>query len=255
MANKYKDLFLSLYKRKKAANYVFFTEVEEEISFKPFKFLVCNIDLDILKCAVELAKEKSQFTMNQNQANIPRSETVKVKKCAQGILAEMFVHFLLVERYGFNVKRFDLERDSFEYSTDEYDLKIIVDSKEYEVESRSSNIHHFSIRKFVKEDVMIGPYGNASKIMDEYADLHFRPIYMPEFFPFSYEDGGKVVYNKKMIDGSIRLVITGVATKEDFLKNGRNSSLGQRGTTYHVVDISKIGDITEMDKKIKELIK
>lgn len=254
MANRFKQPFLSLYKRKKEAGYIFFNEVVEEIAYKPFKYLVCNIDLDILKCAVELAKKKSQFTMNQNQANIPRSETVKLKKCAQGILAEMFVHFLLMERYNLNVLRFDLERDSFEYSTDEYDLKIITSSKEYEVESRSSNIHHYSIWKFVKSDVMIGPYGNASKIMDEYADLHFRPIYLPEFFPFAFE-GEKVVYNKKMVDGTIKLVITGVATKKDFAEHGYDSSLGQRGTTYHVVDISKIGDVDEMDKKIKNLIK
>ena len=58
-----------------------------------------------------------------------------------------------------------------------------------------------------------------------------------------------------MVDGTIKLVITGVATKKDFAEHGYDSSLGQRGTTYHVVDISKIGDVDEMDKKIKNLIK
>lgn len=254
MPEYYKNQFLSLYEKKKKEGYVFFKEVEEEINFKPFTFLECNIDLEILKCAVEMGKEKSKFTMNENQAGIPRSQAMKIKKASQGILAEMFVHFLLVERYGLNVKRFDLERETFEYSDNEYDLKIIVDTKEYEVESRSSNIHHFSVRKFVKDDVIIGPYGNSVKIMDEYADFHFRPIYLPEFYPFSFETE-KAVYNKKMIDGTIRLVITGVATKQDFIDFGRNSSMGQKGTTYHVVDVLKIGDVKVMDEKFKRFIK
>ncbi len=248
----YKNEFINLYKTKKENGYNFFDERTEIIDGVEFKYLLCNIDLDLLKCAIHIAKEKSKFTMNQNQASIPRDSVTKLKKSAQGVLAEMFVHILLIDRYDFKVLRYDLERQTFEYKTDEYDLKIIVNNDSFEVESRSSNIHHKSVEKFVKNDVIIGPYGNSLKPTDDLADFHFRPIYMPEFVPFCEEDG-TYYYDKNMINGNIQLVITGVATKEDFIKNSYKTPLGQKGTIYYVVDANKIGDIVEMDKKFKKI--
>lgn len=115
--------------------------------------------------------------MDQNQAGIRRDEITKLQKCCQGVLAEMFIHVLLLERYGFKVLRYDLERENFLYKVEEYDLKIQIDNDFYEVESRSSNLHHTSIEKFINYDIIIGPYGNRLKIEDELADFHFRPIY------------------------------------------------------------------------------
>ena len=253
MPNLHKDVFLSLLEQKKKENYIFFNEKEEIIENKKFKYLECNIDLDILKVAVNLAKEKSQFTMSQNQAAIPRDKVTKLQKCAQGVLAEMFIHILLMERYGFEVLRYDLERNSFVYKTDEYDLNIYISDQVYEVESRSSNIHHLSIKNFVENDVIIGPYGNSVKQADELADFHFRPIYMPNFEPFSYKDG-KYVYNKKLVDGTIKLIITGVATRQDFIRHAYKGTLGQRGTTYLLVPAKMAGDIDEMDKKFKSIM-
>lgn len=40
----------------------------------------------------------------------------------QGVLAEMFIHFLLISRYGFTTLRYDLERETFLHKTDEYDI-------------------------------------------------------------------------------------------------------------------------------------
>lgn len=203
-----------------------------------------------MKCAIDIAKIKSQFTMAQNQASIPRTEIVKLQKCAQGVLAERFVHFLLMDRYGLDVLRYDLERLTFVYSPEEYDLKIVdEDENEYEVESRSSNVHHSFIWKFVNDDVIIGPYGNRVKVTDELADFHFRPIYMPDFKPF-IEEYGKTIYNPAMFDGGIKLVITGMATKQDFIDYGHLATLGQRGTTYQVVDAKIAGDVADMDRKI-----
>lgn len=252
MPELYKNNFIDLYNQKKRENYNFFEERRIVVDNKEFWYLVCNIDLSIMKCAMELAKEKTKFTMDQNQASIPRDEITKLQKCCQGILAEMFVHFLLVERYGFTVLRYDLERSSFVYSTDEYDLKILVSNSCYEVESRSSNVHHQSVANFISRDVIIGPYVNSIKKIEELADFHFRPIYMPDFSPFEYKDG-KYIYSQKMINGDVELVITGVATKYDFIKYGYEKSLGQRGTTYKVVDAKTIGDIYEMDEKFKKI--
>ena len=254
MSELYKNEFVTLYNTKKENGYKFFDECSEFIDGVEFKYLICNIDLDILKCAINIAKEKSKFTMSQNQASIPRDSVTKLKKSAQGVLAEMFVHILLLDRYGFEVLRYDLERQTFEYKTDEYDLKIIVNEDSYEVESRSSNIHHKSVEKFVKNDVIIGPYGNSLKPTDNLADFHFRPIYMPDFMPF-HEENGVYHYNENMINGNIKLVITGVATKEDFIKYSYKTALGQKGTVYYVVDANKIGDVEKMDKKFSKIKK
>ena len=90
------------------------------------------------------------------------------------------------------------------------------------------------------------------KRADELADFHFRPIYMPSFEPFSYKNG-RYVYNKELLDGSIKLIITGVATKKDFIDHSYTGSLGQRGTTYLLVPANLAGDIDEMDRKFKSI--
>lgn len=252
MPERFKTEFYKLYQKKVDSDYDFFTEKIEMADNMHFKYLVCNIDLEIMKCAIGIAKDKSKFTMAQNQASVPRTEIVKLIKCSQGVLAEMFVHFLLMQRYSLDVLRYDLERQTFVYKPDEYDLKIMTEQGlDYEVESRSSNIHHSHIDKFVKEDVIIGPYGNRLKVTDSLADFHFRPIYMPNFIPF-VEEFGKIVYNPNMFNGEIVLVITGVATKEDFLKESYEATLGQRGTKYRVVKASVAGDVTIMDKKFSD---
>lgn len=249
----FKKEFEDLYNQKKQENYNFIIEKETLINNEKFKYLEFNIDHSLLKCAMNLAKRKSQFTMDQNQAGIRRDEITKLQKCCQGVLAEMFIHVLLLERYGFKVLRYDLERENFLYKVEEYDLKIQIDNDFYEVESRSSNIHHTSIEKFINYDIIIGPYENRFKIEDELADFHFRPIYMPDFEPFEIKDG-KYHYSDKLITGEVKLIITGVATKEEFLKYGYKKSLGQRGTIYQVVDVSIIGDISKMDEKFKDII-
>ena len=252
MPEPYKTAFLSILEKKKQENYVFFTEKQIDVQGATFRYLECNIDFEILKCAMDLAREKSKFTMAPNQASIPRDDLTKLQKSAQGILAEMFIHFLLLQRYGLTVKRFDLERESFVYSKDEYDLKIFVNPKWYEVESRSSNIHHAQIRRFIEQDVIIGPYGNKVKQEDELADFHFRPIYLPEFIPIKCKSNG-CFYNSDMFNGNIKLIITGMATKDDFIRYGRRATLGQKGTSYLVVDVLKVGDIESMDNKIANL--
>lgn len=246
----YKKEFEKLYNEKKREKYNFFIEKEIYIKENKFKYLEFNVDRSILDCALNLAKVKSQFTMAQNQAGICRDDVEKLKKGCQGILAEMAIHILLMDRYNFKILRYDLERENFIYKVEEYDLKIQEDNNVYEIESRSSNIHHISVEKFVNEDIIIGPYYNKFKKADELADFHFRPIYMPDFEPFEYRDG-KYHYSDKLFSGTSKLIITGVATKEEFIKHGYTKSLGQRGTTYQVVDACLVGDLNVMDNKFK----
>lgn len=253
MPERYRKEFESIYESKKKADYKFFYERSVKLdSGENWKYLVCHIDLDILKCALELAKEKSNYTMVFSQASIPRSMATKIKKCCQGVLAEMFVHFLLLERYNLKVLRYDLERKTFQYNPEEYDLMILEGGEEYEVEVRSSNIHHREVAKFVENDVLIGPYTNSLKKKEELASFFFRPIYMPEFRLYR-ETANGYRYAPDLFNGEAWLVITGMATSSEMIKYGKSKSLGQYGTTYTVVDAKKVGDVDGMDQKMIEL--
>lgn len=60
-------------------------------------------------------------------------------------------------------------------------------------------------------------------------------------------------YSQNMTNGDIKLVISGVATKDDFLNYGYRKSLGQQGTSYQVVNAIDVGDIIDMDYKFSNL--
>lgn len=254
MSNKYKNKFQELYDAKKENGYTFFYERNVVVDGRNYKYLICHVDLDILKCSLEIAKEKSNYTMTYNQAGIPRSMVTKIQKCCQGVLAEMFVHIMLMERYGLNIERFDLERPDFRYYPEEYDINILLNGKEYEVEVRSSNVHHKNIEQFIKNDIIIGPYTNNIKRQEELASFFFRPIYMPEFTPFE-ENSGQYSFSKKLFNNESLLVITGVATKDEMENNFQYKSLGQQGTTYRTVEVMTAGDIDEMDKKFEDFVR
>lgn len=254
MSNTYKEKFQELYIRKKNAAYSFFYERNVVVGGINYKYLICHVDLEILKCALDIAKVKSNYTMAYNQAGIPRSMVIKVQKCCQGVLAEMFVHILLMERYKLDTERFDLERPDFRYYPNEYDINILLNGKAYEVEVRSSNIHHKDIGQFIKNDVIIGPYTNSIKKREELASFFFRPIYMPEFKPFE-ESHGQYRFSRELFDGGSLLAITGVATKDEMENNFHYKSLGQKGTTYRTVDAMTAGDIDEMDRKFEDFIR
>jgi hypothetical protein len=256
MPNRHKLIFEDLYIRKKQENYVFFTDISVTLENNSrFLCLECNIDEDILEVAIKLAQEKSKFTMDANQAGIHREQIVKIQKSGQGIMAEMFLHFLFIERYNLDIIRYDLERDTFDYSTEEYDLMIISEDKQFEIESRSSNIRRKSLREFIQNDVIIGPYGNRVKSMDSFADFHFRPVYIQEFLPPLFDSDGDFIIDSRMIDKTNRLFITGCATKDEMIEKSFKGSLGQYGTTYHLIKVISVGDVVEMDEKISKAIK
>lgn len=254
MPNEYKEDFFNLLKRKRATGHQFIKEHVEVINGEPFRYVSFNMDIDFLSCAARLGKKKAKHVMRENQASKPRKPADIVKSCTQGVLAEMFVHILLAERYGLNVLRYDLERETFKYLPEEYDLKIITDDAEFTVGVRSSNLKSFSVEKFVKEDVILGPYGNRVKPTDELSDFQFRPVYIPSFPPF-IQKGEEYYYSQNMIDGDVKLIITGVATREEFNEHMYEQSLGQEDTVYLVVDADLIGDVDVMDMKLNEILK
>ena len=249
MPNHHKVSFQELYKKKKG-QYCFFEEKMIFVDGEGFTYLTCQIDEEILQSVFDIAREKSDFTMSLNQACIYRNKQEKIIKCMQGVLAETFIHLLLIDRYKLSVKRYDLERDTFKYSTSEYDLKILSYDREYTVESRSSNIYSKSIKTFVDNDAIIGPYFNKVKLYEDFSDFHFRPVYQPKFNPFEHDH----TFNDNLLNGNIKLIITGVATKEEFQKHSYIGTLGQNNTQYRLIKAKLVGDIKDMDAKFANIM-
>ena len=253
MANKFEKEFIDYYIKKKKDNYIFFEEQAIIINNeKKFNYLKCNIDRTSVVMALKIAKEKSKHTMSKNQAGFNRNQITKIIKSSQGILAEMFLHILLLERYKLNTIRYDLERKTFEYSIEEYDIKIIAADKNYEVESRSSIIRNKTIKQFIENDFIIGPYYNKFKEKDEVADFHFRPVYFKEYKPL-IEINNKFDINPELYNGTTKLIISGCATKEEMIKHSIIGTLGQKGTKYNLIKVEFCGDISIMDIKLQKL--
>ena len=171
------------------------------------------------------------MSLNQNQ--ISRSDEEKIKKQTQGILAEIAIHLLIQEEYLLSILRFDLERENFEYTKLEYDLKMSKEGEsDIEIEVRSSNAHSQSIVNFIVNGKIIGGYGNSTKPTDEICDFHFRPMFFPKFTTV-----GESPWN------AFKLYLFGCATKKEFEKFGYKGSLGQSNTTYMLIDNTHCKDM------------
>lgn len=234
--NDFKNKFNELIDKKVESNYEFFTKSNCDINNQKWVYYKFNYDSEILQNAVELATTKSNFTMDYNQNARKRASDEKIKKSAQGILGEIAIQLFFKEILNIEVKRFDLERTSFEYSSKEYDLKYGNENNEKFIEVRTSNAHNTRICKFIETDVIIGPYISTMKHTDKIVDLHFRPVYFPSF--------------DKEGENNFDLIIFGCASKEEMQKLSFESNLGQENALYRVIKIVKCGDADEIIKKI-----
>ena len=161
MNNTYKERYYEIIKELREKKYNFFERFEETIvlpyditlGIKPQeKRVVVKLRINgMLLCnAYELAKIKAKYTNDRSQSGKERPMDIKVMNQLKGILAEIGVQLILEEVLGLDdVKRWDLERESFEYSTAEYDLKFSIGNKEYFCESRSSTSYKTTLSEFL----------------------------------------------------------------------------------------------------------
>jgi hypothetical protein len=239
MANQFKDKFEKLIAKKSSEQYKFFTEHEIQIENRIWSYLEFNVDEEIYYNALEIAEIKSAYTMNANQNQEWRSDKTKLKKQAQGILAEIAVHLLFEKIYKISPLRFDLERENFNYNPNEYDLKLHVNNEIMEIEVRSSNARRQTIKDFIMNDVIIGSYGNSMKPQENLSDFHYRPMYFPEFTI----DGNKPWENFK-------LYLFSCATKKEMETLGYNDNLGQYNTVYRVIKNKDADDMIIAKNKV-----
>lgn len=199
-----------------------------------YQVLKVNLNDDIINHALQIAKEKSQFTMNADQNAVSRTEDAKLLSAFRGILAETAIQVLLEQCMNFNkveIKRFDLERASFKYSSDEYDLKLIVDNQSYEIESRSSENYKYTLREGLEKLDIIGAYTNFKKIGENPSDFYIRPLY--QYNPVTgRQERSLAEYIHKLKNGEITLFLTAGTDLDTMERYGRLKKMGQKNTEF-----------------------
>lgn len=200
---------------------------------------MCQFSDEDLKEAIEIAKVKSQFTMNVDQNGISRNNVKKFNNQLQGILAEIAVETLLKEM-DLNPIRYDkIRTDGFRSAKGEFDLKFKIQDKEFLVESRSSKFYNLNQ---IIDHPIIGSYKNQFKRQEKENDLFFKTL-------FFIKDKKKSLIEN--ISEKKTFILTGGAFLEDFKNNGYVGNLGQSNTQYNLLKIEKQN---QMDIFIERLL-
>ncbi|WP_121616638.1 hypothetical protein [Virgibacillus halodenitrificans] len=208
---------------------------------------------DIIFC-MAMAKVKSGYTMNASQANLPREDYEKVSKAFNGILAEFVIHRFLLIVIGIredHIKRFDLERDRFNYTRDEYDLKIFLNNVWYDIESRSSISYKTNLKEAFEKYHVIGPYFNEAKVSEDYNAIYLRPLYQYKDVRFRNKEE-LLDLMKDYYKNRVDLYLMTGAFKEDFDKYGYQKDMGQNSTAYTVVNIRDVGGLDRFIRRFNE---
>lgn len=257
MANEYKLKFDNL--KCKLGDYEYFSQVnlpvyidnEEEI----FNIIRFNLNKDIIDNAIELAAKKSKYTMSYDQSGKKRPNNIKLANQTKGILAEIGVQLILEKiLQAPQVKRWDLERDSFEYSDEEYDVKFAYNGKEFVCESRSSTSYKTSLNEFIGRYHVIGSYTSVRKHSEGNNAFYFRPVfqyknYNKEWTELPYEKKTNTLMD--LDSGELELYFVSGATLKEM--NGPYSESGnnnQGRTMYNQIRMIHTGDINDFLEKL-----
>jgi hypothetical protein len=215
---------------------------------------------EIVDLCIETALEKAKHTMVYNQNATERTPKEKVVNAFRGILAETVVHIFLVKYCGLDfekVKRFDMERESFKYSTEEYDINIYDEDKVLRLECRSSASWTKSIANAYASKPIVGPYTNSKKKKEEQSELYSCVLYQysPNFCKgrdvYKEKDSLKLDTIKDICNGNLLVYLPSGALKEEmFGPLSEKINYGQVNTEYQSVAIKKVGDIEDYKNKI-----
>jgi hypothetical protein len=201
---------------------------------RSYQVLKVNLNEDIIQHALKIAELKSRFTMNFNQAEIARTQEEKKLSSFRGVLAETASHLLLESYLNPNIvdiKRFDIERTSFTYSSDEYDIKIVHNNKSYKIESRSSENYKHSLKEGLENLDIIGSYTNNKKVVEEPSDFYIRPLY--QYDPvIGQQERSLDNYINMLEKEEIVLYLTAGTDLDSMVKYGKIKQMGQNNTQF-----------------------
>lgn len=247
--NKYGKEFIDICKE--YDTYQYFDEVELNFG----TVLEFQAPMDMYNNCVKIAREKSKYTMDYSQNLTIRPRVEKEIKQFKGILAETAIQLYLVQKCGipfYQVHRWDLERDTFQDASNEYDLKITAAKGEISIESRASDSYKTSLVSFVRYYDIIGKYSNSRKTHEKKADIYMRPVYQFPRRVDEKEHNNKLYDTYEMIQsGELRLYLVSGATKEEMYgERSYMKNMAQGRTTYQCLKIKDAGDM----KRISEII-
>lgn len=247
--NEFGKEFIELYK--KYRGYQYFVEVKLDFGM----VLEFKAPSDIYNNCYKIAREKANYTMDYSQSLGKRTLEEKIIKQFKGILAEASIQLYLVQKCNIpfdKVHRWDLERNSFKFSLNEYDVKIVTERGDISIESRASDSYKTPLNVFVKYYDIIGKYSNQRKIGEKIADLYLRTVY--QFMPCIEEKERRdmLFQTYRMIQAkSLRLYLVSGATREEMYgKKSYMKSMQQGETLYQCLKIKDAGDMNRISKII-----
>ena len=277
--NRYGKEFIDICKKYSDFQYFY----EKELDFGTV--LEFRAPADMYNNCVKIAREKARYTMDYSQSLVLRPPEEKEIKQFKGILAETAIQLYLVQkcRIPFHqVHRWDLERDTFQSASNEYDLKITaangentngkianrevanrevtnrkianrkIANREITIESRASDSYKTSLDSFVRQYDIIGKYSNSRKTNEKKADVYMRPVYQFTSCMNKTEHKSKLYETYKMIQSrELQLYLVSGATKEEMYgERSYTKNMDQGSTIYRCLKIMDAGDI----KRISEII-
>lgn len=201
---------------------------------RDYHVLKVNVNNDMIQHTLEIAEEKSSYTMDKDQAEKIRTFEEKKLSAFRGVLAETASQILLercLKLSTIDIKRFDIERSTFAYSPEEYDIKILYKNNSYEIEIRSSENYKYNLRDGLEKLDIIGIYTNDTKLEEEPAHFYIRPLYQYNPLIFKQERNLES-YLRKIKRGEITLYLTAGTDRKSMERYSRIKQMGQNKTEF-----------------------
>ena len=157
----------------------------------------------------------------------------------------MGAQIILEDILGYkNVKRWDLERNTFRYLPSEYDVKFDYNGKEFLCECRSSTSYKTSLNEFIERYHTIGPYTSLQKHSEDNNDFYFRPVFQYKNYNTVWNE---LPYEKKttilddLYSGELNLYfVSGATLNQMYSGESEIGNNGQHGATYRQIRLSLI---------------
>lgn len=235
-----------------------FEEAFVELNGRNFSVAKFCPNAPVLNNCYKIAREKARYTMDEGQDLVRRENGRKLINQFKGIMAEAAVHIFLHQRCGFplsDIQRWDLEREDFQYTPNEYDLKISCGRRNFYIESRSSGSYQSDLRDFMLNYDIIGKYANEKKLMEKAADLYVRPVF--QYSP-PYMSGKAYIARiddtfEDIKSGRLTLwLVAAAGKKEMYGPKGYQKSMGQGSTRYQCIRIQDAGDMRSIVSVYRE---
>jgi len=210
---------------------------------------------ELVETSILLAEEKSLKTMDSNQNLIVRNRAEKINQSCRGILGEAAIQLLFAKQLKLpltDIKRFDLERDSFDYTSDEYDLRI----SNIRIEVRTSNNPTASILDYIsnRDRGVICTYTNRVKSREQESDFYFGFVYDYPGMRGPVPLDRKISFARDIVEGRLKMYLVAGVNNAERERYGVVTHLNQSNTSYKVVPFWRCRNIFNVIDELGETI-